>query len=38
MIRRSYIRYLALVLVFSAAMGLADEYADLIRTQESGGN
>lgn len=38
MIRRRFIRYLALVLVFCAAVALADEYADLIRTQESGGN
>lgn len=38
MIRRRYIRYLALALVFWAAVALADEYADLIRTQESGGN
>lgn len=38
MIRRRYFLYLALALVFWAAVALADEYADLIRTQESGGN
>ena len=38
MIRRPHIQCLALALVLWSGMAFADEHADLIRTQESGGN